>query len=188
MAADATQPQQQLPPADAQNRGRQPIKFSDGRLRVFFFVQGEGETDRALDYLSKYADDDDDPDEPLTVQKVDEIRLDDLHAKHIVIPVIRNINKDRRRTVNVEGSGDKIAFTEDKAPVIEGTPIDVAKFVTRVPSATGRGMRDHFDRNGFVNAVGRAVLVNGHAVCAPRLQRRGDGEGNHVFWLVLHWG
>jgi hypothetical protein len=165
-----------------------PQRFTDGKQRIFLFVQGEGEIGPALDYLSKYADDDDDPEAPLTVQKTNEIRLDDLHANHVVIPVVRNINKDRRKTVDVEGTGGKIAFQEDKAPVFECAPIEVSKFVTRVPTAQGRGMRDNFDRNAFVNAVGKAVVVNGHALCSPRQQRRGDGEGNHVFWLVLTWG
>lgn len=157
------------------------IRFDDKRVRLFLYVTGEKETQPALDYLMKYARGE-------NVRRTAEIPLDRLTAQHIIIPVVRDPNEDRRGYVPVEGT-DKIRAAEYRGPVFECEPVDCAKFYTR-------GKRDDFggdtmgkmDVNGLVNAVARACVVNDAVTATPHVQRRGDGEGNHTRWLVLTWG
>jgi len=165
---------------------------ADGKLRIYLFMSGEGERDLALDFLTKHKDDEDsdDPSAPITIQKTSEILLSDLNRDCVIIPVIRNINRDRRVTQNVEGADDKIRFVEQKAPVFECNPVVVADFLERVADATGRNRRDTLDENALVNAVNRVLHAPGskHALACARIDPRSDGHMRTYNWLVLRWG
>lgn len=184
---------QPAPPAEEPTG---PVRFTDGKVRIYLYPLGEAEVELASAYLTKYADDFDpcppgqdeiewleaQSGKPITVIKTNEVRLDSLRSTDIIIPILRNTNRDKRRFERV---GDEVRILEDKAPVVEGMPIPVARFATRELDSGGRQLRDVIDYNALVNAVGQACVVGRHALASPRKQRRGDGEGNHVFWLVL---
>lgn len=156
----------------------------DGRQRIYLCVEGSRDQEEAMEYLdANYADDP--PDSPVVfTRKTHEIRLDRLTDNHIVIAVVRNINKDRLKPVVMAGiradAPDVKGMHEYRAPVEECKPIDVKPFYTR---ATSRESDDVFDERGFVNALAKVCQP-----ACPRVQRRGDGNGNHVRWLVLKWG
>lgn len=183
--------------ADASaNFGEQPrITFNDGLVRVFLYVEGEGEVRPALDYLAKYADDPDpvegEPWKPTTVLKTSEVRIDQLNETHVIVPIIRNINKDRRQTITLPplhpDGKERMVFSETPKTCIECKPVNVTDYYKH---ATDRRTLGSVNRNELVNAVARACVVNGHSMAVPRVQKRNDqsGDGNHEFWLVLRWG
>jgi len=162
----------------------------DGKERIYLFV--EGESARALDFLSKYPDDDDDS-EIVTIRKVDEIQLDQLNETHIVIPVVRDINAAKKEQLRVpskfEGVPDSVMNVETVGDTIECKPVPVAEFYTR---ARGRRGSAEFRQGDFINAVGKACVVQtklGVCVLAcPRIKRVGNNMDGHKQFLVLRWG
>lgn len=174
MAAPQQQPAEQKQPAP-------PIVFKDDKIRLFLYVTGEKETQPALDYLMRYA-------KAPNVRRTAEIPLDRLTDKHVIIPIVRNINEDRRGYVNVEGT-DRIRPIDYRAECVEGTPVVVADFYKANVTDDGfGGSIGEVDVLAIVNAVAAACVINGQATAQPRVQRRGDGQGNHQRWLVLQWG
>jgi hypothetical protein len=153
----------------------------DGKQRIYLYVDGEDRP--ALEYLSQYADDPPDADE-ITVRKVSEVKLSSLDDRHIVIPVVRDIDRDFKREAIIpskyEGQPPQVKWIEDRAPVRECKAVKVADFYKR---ARGRDSQDEFREKEFIQAIG--------AVCspaAPRVKRVGNNQDGHVNYLVLRWG
>ena len=170
--------------AQPQQMEQPQTRKRDGKQRIYLYVdEGPKEADEALVYLEKYPDDPDDADE-LTTRKTAEIRLDRLNESHVIVCVVRDINKDRMRDVQIEKERSDAPILmgrrEFRGPVKECAPVEVAKFYSRAKS---RHEEDSFDEDGLIRAVGSVCMP-----AAPRVQRRGDGKGNHTRWLTLRWG
>lgn len=162
----------------------------DGKERIYLCVEGLlGDRD-VIAKLKQHPDDDPNS-ETVTIRKVDAIRLDRLNETHIVIPVVRDINANCKRKglrpSEVVGGAPMVETWEEPGPVIECNPVAVADFYKR---ARGRDAEPHFDRDGFISAVGAVCMP-----AAPRTSWRAasalvgpGGKRQEHEYLVLRWG
>src|SRR5882757_3631549 len=111
------------PQAAQQQPARAPER--DGKLRIYLYVnEGDLESKLALKYLDKYADDP--PDSRVyNIRKVSEIRLERARENWVIIPVVRDINRDRNEPIEING---RFRTQEHHGEVRECTPVDLADF------------------------------------------------------------
>ena len=167
--------------------GGKKVAPKKGLTSIYLYIdEGPLEAAAALEFLAKYPDDapDADPDDPITVRKVSEVRLDRLRETDVIVPIVRDIRLDRNVSATMPSGHpdkpDRLVQHEKRGPVFECKPVAVSKFYTRAKSRDGE---DSFDESGLVNAIGAVCMP-----AAPRIRRRGDGKGNHNNWLTLRWG
>lgn len=178
---------EQLEPIEPQKRRAREVKPWDGRFRVYLYVfEGPGEEKLATSYLE--AREKDEPnvyarDVVLNGKKqkrarwTNELRLDKMRENWLIIPIVRDQNRDYSESVEV---ANRFKTVEHKAPVEEREAIEVGHFLKAAESDDGD---DDLHQSDLVNHIAKLSLP-----AAPRIQRRGDGKGNHVNWLTLRWG
>lgn len=167
-------------PARAERTEPQVPKW-DGKTRHYLYVASDVDRRLAREYLARYPDDDP-KDKRVMVRKVSELRLDRLNDDHVIIPIVRDIPDQPKRRVPEVGPGGKeiMLDVEEVGKMRECKPVPVAGHYTPAPD---RESEASFDVGGLINAIGAVCLP-----CCPRIERRGDGKGNHVEWLVLKTG
>lgn len=123
-----------------------------GEITYYFLIDDRDETNAALTFLN----DEGVPMNDQTHRKVQALRTDRLDERHVVIPVLRNVNQDYSFNRPDTATG-RMRNQTHHASVHAARPIDCSEFIRDESSADGFG-DVNFDEEAFIRELGRACV------------------------------